>query len=119
MLQLILKMIPSLSLAKAALVVAAIAIPAFAVYGYNNAIKKAETLKQENIRLRAGVQDAMAELAAVQEQSRRTVELLRRQQDNQRVIHDTEIKTIEVIKEVQGECLDAPVPAAIIERLRD
>ena len=78
---------------------------------YNRAIERAERLEAANQILQESAQQATkARLKAEKV-------LLEREKTVQ-VIHKTEVQTVEIIKEVQGECLDVRMPIDLIERLR-
>lgn len=97
---------------KGLILVAVLGIAGGAVVAYNRAIEKAERLDAANQILQESVkQQTQARLLAekVLVEREATVE----------VIYETEIKTIEVIKEVQGECLDVRMPNDLLNRLRD
>ena len=97
---------------KGLIFVGVLVISAGIVHAYNSAVERVEALSaanqilQESARLAQEERDKMGKILAAREA---TVE----------VIHETEIKTVEVIKEVQGECLDVAMPADLVARLRD
>lgn len=88
------------------------------VSNYNKAVATAERLALENAALVASV--AAAEAAAAEQARLRALAetLVGEQQAETRVVYETEIQTVEVVREVQGECLDVRVPGAILAGLR-
>ena len=97
---------------KALILVAVLTVAGGAVIAYNKAIERAERLEAANQVLQESAQQATkARLKAE--------EVLSERETTVQVIHKTEVKTVEVIKEVQGECLDVRMPADLIERLRN
>jgi hypothetical protein len=100
---------------KAAIIAAVLAMVGGAVAGavlaYNKAIERAERLESVNQILQESAKLAQAERAKAEK-------ILLERETIVEVIHETEIKTVEVIRTVQGECLDVRMPADLIARLR-
>ena len=97
---------------KGLILVAVLAISAGVVHAYNSAIERAEQLASANEILQESARLAQAE-------KQKAERILSEREATVEVIHETEIKTVEVIKEVRGECLDVAMPADLIARLRD
>lgn len=97
---------------KAAILAAVVTISGGAVFAYSKAIERAEQLAAAN--------QILLESAAEEKQARLKVErVLLEREAVVEVIHETEIKTVEVIRTVQGECLDVRMPFDLISRLRN
>ena len=96
---------------KAAILTAVLAMAGGVVLAYNKAIERAERLESANQILQESARLAKAERA-------RAEKILLERETIVEVIHETEIKTVEVIRTVQGECLDVRMPADLIARLR-
>ena len=92
--------------------VGVLVISAGMVHAYNSAIERAEQLASANEILQESARLAQAE-------KQKAERILSEREATVEVIHETEIKTVEVIKEVQGECLDVAMPADLVARLRD
>jgi uncharacterized protein YjcR len=96
---------------KALILISVIAMAGGAVIAYNKAIERAERLEAANQVLQESAEQATkARLKAEKVLSERETTV--------QVIHKTEVQTVEIIKEVQGECLDVRMPADLISRLR-
>lgn len=97
---------------------ALVAAVLFALHSYNAAIASAERLALENAALVASVATAEAATAEALRLQALAEALVGEQQAETKVIYETEIETVEIVREVQGECLDVRVPGVILERLR-
>ena len=96
---------------KALILVSVISVAGGAVVAYNRAIERAERLEAANQVLQESAQQATkARLKAEKVLSERETTV--------QVIHKTEVQTVEIIKEVRGECLDVRMPVDLINRLR-
>ena len=96
---------------KALILISVLAMAGGAVLAYNRAIERAERLEAANQVLQESAQQATkARLKAEK--------VLLERENTVQVIHKTEVRTVEIIKEVQGECLDVRMPIDLIERLR-
>lgn len=103
---------------KGLIALAVVAFIAVGVVSYNKAIAKSERLEAENQTLTESVVKAEKATQDMKAEKELAEKLASNQETETKVIHDTQIKTIEVIKTVQGECLDVRAPAAIVDRLR-
>ena len=96
---------------KALILVSVISVAGGAVVAYNRAIERAERLEAANQVLQESAEQATkARLKAEKVLSERETTV--------QVIHKTEVQTVEIIKEVRGECLDVRMPVDLINRLR-
>ena len=96
---------------KALILVSVITVAGGAVVAYNRAIERAERLEAANQILQESAEQATkARLKAEKVLSERETTV--------QVIHKTEVQTVEIIKEVRGECLDVRMPVDLINRLR-
>jgi len=103
---------------KALVALALVTVITAAWASYNRAIAKAAELEQQNTELRQGIQEAGKATEEAIAELNRVQDILKNQQVETEIIHKTEIKTVEVIKEVPVEteadaCLDTPMPAAV------
>ena len=104
---------------KIAIVMVLMLISTAMVLSYNKAIAKAVELEMTNTVLTGALVTSEAAVAQALEANNQLNLLLAERGKSVEVIHDVEIKTIEVIKEIQGECLDVAVPGPVLDSLRE
>jgi len=85
---------------------------------YNKAVARAELLAKENKALVVAVRANEEALSRERGVRARTEALLNARQAAVEVIHDVEIRKIEVIRKVQAECLDTRMPDDIIASMQ-